>query len=124
MKKILTILIILSHFSCEDKYEKDKYDVELSVTNKTDSVIPKISINAGNGAEIWVFQNVKPGSSEHFVFNIKRDLGIAEGGLILTAFWNKQDSVTLNTGYFTNWHYQAPNPGSFDIFGDKIETKK
>jgi hypothetical protein len=124
MKKILTILIALSYFSCEDKYYKDKYDVELSITNKTDTVIPKISVNAGNGAKIWVFQNVKPGGSEHFSFNIKRDLGIPEGGLILTAFWNKQDSIMLNTGYFTNWHYEAPNPGSFDIFGSKIEMKK
>lgn len=124
MKKIIGFLIILSHFSCEDKHYKKKYDVELTITNKTDTVIPKISVDAGNGAKIWVFPNVKPGGSEHFSFNIKRDLGIPEGGLILTAFWNKQDSTTLNTGYFTNWQYQAPNPGSYDIFRSKIEIKK
>lgn len=124
MNRIIAVLIALSHFSCEDKYCKEKYDVELSVTNKTDTIIPKITVDAANGAEVWTFQNVEPGKTKRFTFNIKRDLGIAEGGVFLTAFWNTKDSVTLNTGYFTNWQYQAPNPGSFDIFGSKIEMKK
>lgn len=124
MKIIITVLIVLAYFSCEDKYYNEKYDVELSVTNKTDTIIPKISIDAANGVRVWAFQNVGPGKTERFSFNIKRDLGIAEGGLVLTAFWNTKDSVALNTGYFTNWQYQAPNPGSFDIFGSKIEMKK
>jgi hypothetical protein len=126
MGKISTTLyyiIIVTLLSCEDKFYKDKYDIEFHIINKTKSVIPEIKINGAEGAKTWTFKNLDPEKSEKIEFNIKRDLRISEGGFEFSAVTMTGDSLTLNTGYFTNWYYGASNPSIFNIYDDRIELQ-
>ncbi|WP_235159383.1 hypothetical protein [Dyadobacter sp. CY351] len=110
--------------SCNDKFYKEKYDVEMLFTNKTDSTIAEIKIDGANGAKVWTFKNVQQGKTEKIIFNIMRELKVPEGGFMLTASLNDTDSIYLNTGYFTNWSYQGPIPAKFNIYKNRIDEVK
>lgn len=122
MKKLLLGLLFLSVLACKDDFSEEKYNVKLDVTNRTEKVIPIIKVDGANGAKTWLFKNVSPGQTESVLFNIKDDFKTPEGGIILTAFLSKSDSISLNTGYFTNYQYQGPKPSSFGVYDTKIEV--
>jgi len=120
----LMLCAIYGMVCCNDKFYKDKYDVALSITNKTDTIIREAKIDGAKGAKVWVFKNIQPGRTEVTVLNIKRELKVSEGGFIISAMINNQDTISISTGYFTNWSYQGPIPASFNIYRDSIAIAK
>ena len=62
---IISLIVLVS---CDDKFYKDKYDVEFSFINATDTTISELTIDAVNGAKIWTFNNVQPGKKETVTF--------------------------------------------------------
>lgn len=124
LKYIAIALIICVQFSCEDRFYKEKFDIKYSITNKTDSTIQELKVNANNGQKVWVFKDVKPGKTEKLTFNIKRDLKRSEGSLTLISSFNNKDSVYLGVAYYTNWSYQNSNPANYNIYKDRIEEVK
>jgi hypothetical protein len=124
LARTLIICTVTLTLSCEDKLYKEKYDVNVSITNKTNSPIAEIKFDGANGAKVWVFRDTQPGKTEELKFNIKRDFKVPEGGFMITAISADGDSLSLNTGYFTNWYYQGPIPAKFNIYNDRIEEAK
>ncbi|SKB94207.1 hypothetical protein SAMN05660293_03073 [Dyadobacter psychrophilus] len=122
--KSLIVLIILANFSCEDKFYKKKFDIHYLITNKTDTTIKQIRIDASDGLTKWIFKNVSPGETETLTFNIKRDVKVSEGSIVLTSFFSDSDSVFLGLSYFTNWYYLDSNPAKYNIYKDRIEEAK
>ncbi|QRR03783.1 hypothetical protein [Dyadobacter sandarakinus] len=109
--------------SCDDQFDKQKYDFQLSVVNKTSSIIPKVRIDGANGRKTWTLTDLPAGETKEINVNIRRDLGVPEGGFIITAYLSSTDSVTLNSGYFTNWQYQGPQPARFGIYSGQIRNE-
>lgn len=124
MKQFLLILILLTMCSCEDRFYKDKYDIEFLIINKTKNVIPELRIDGANGAKVWILTNLVPERTAKLRLNIKRELRISEGGFIFSTVLTNGDSLSLNAGYFTNWDYTGPNPSIFNIYEDRIELEK
>lgn len=120
----LWMVVITIQLSCENKFYKEKYDINYSLTNKSDSTIRELKVGDSEMEKIWIFKNVGPGETNKLTFNIKRDLKKPEGSIVLTASFNMQDSVYLPVTYFTNWYNQGPNPASFNIYKDRIEEVK
>ncbi|NIJ53271.1 hypothetical protein [Dyadobacter arcticus] len=120
MKKTIFVLSFLFLFSCEDRLYKEKYDIEFLITNKTATVISELKIDGDYGTKVWIIKNIEPGKIERLKLNIKRDLRIPEGGFMITALLARGDTLSLNTGYFTNWSYQGPNPSRFNVYEDRI----
>lgn len=119
--RIIALAITLVNLSCEDKFYKKKFDINYSITNKTDTTIREIKVEANYGVRTWIFKNVKPGKTETLRFNIKRDVRELDGTIILTSFFNETDSVFLGLAYYTNWYYLDTNPASYNIYRDRIE---
>ena len=125
MRKIIFVLAILLNLSCEDRLSKEKYDVKFYLTNKTKATIPEIKVESITTIKkVWSFKNVEPGKVETLSFNIKRDLGVSEGGFLITAYLNEKDSLQLNDGYFTNGQYLDAVSTKFSIYENKIEGEK
>lgn len=114
------MLLLSISFTCEDKFYKKKFDTKFTITNNTNKVVSEIEIDANYGVKVWTFKNTQPGTTEKLRFNIKRDIRRSEGAFIITAFFSTTDSVTLNTGYYTNGYFLEENPTDFHIYEDTI----
>jgi len=119
MRKIILLLSVICILSSKEDFTDPKRDIELVITNKSDKTIPKIKVDGVDGIRSWTFENVASGKSESITYNIKKDFKRAEGGIIITSFKYVSDSITLDTGYFTNYQYNGPT--SFSIYDSEIK---
>lgn len=126
MKRIAIILIIIVNFSCSDLYNdrfyKEKFDEEISITNKTDTIISEIKVWGGSNPilkdeKVWIFKDVAPEETKTIVLNIKREVKLSEGSIYVTAILNKNDTIKGGI-YFTNWQILGENPTKFNINRD------
>jgi hypothetical protein len=123
MKQLILIIFALTSCNNEDRFYKKKFDTQFSMTNKTNRVIQEIRIDAYYGKKVWTFADLKQEETRELRFNIKRDIRYPEGSFEITALFSDKDSVTINTGYFTNWGYVASSPSNFRIYDDRIELQ-
>lgn len=122
MKNPLLLLFVLIFSSCEEKFSNKKYDVQFNIENSLNEAI-RVEIVEINESKIWFNDALKPDDNFEVNFNIKKDIGLSEGGFIIRAIKRNSDSLILNTGYFTNYQIQGNSTKYFVIKEGKIDIK-
>jgi hypothetical protein len=117
--KILTFLLLLTLFSgCEDKFEREKYDVTLYFKNTTAETV-ELSVTETNHKIKWE-KRIPPNETYTLHFNIKKDIESREGGFIYKAIFPGGEVIEKNTGYYTNYQIQSPRRISITKEGFEI----
>ena len=119
---LLLLLFVLIFSSCEEKFSNKKYDVQFNIENSLNEAI-RVEIVEINESKIWFNDALKPDDNFEVNFNIKKDIGLSEGGFIIRAIKRNSDSLILNTGYFTNYQIQGNSTKYFVIKEGKIDIK-
>jgi hypothetical protein len=122
MKNPLLLLFVLIFSSCEEKFSNKKYDVQFNIENSLNEAI-RVEIVEINESKIWFNDALKPDDNFEVNFNIKKDIGLSEGGFIIRAIKRNSDSLILNTGYFTNYQIKGNSTKYFVIKEGKIDIK-
>lgn len=122
MKNLLLILLVLSLFGCKDNFSREKYDVSLYFENATQTNLI-LSVTEVNNKIKWTDKEILPNESFTISFNIKKDIGIPEGGFVYKAYFSDGDSTVINTGYFTNYQFQGKNPAYYKITKSGFEVR-
>ncbi|AWV98291.1 hypothetical protein [Arcticibacterium luteifluviistationis] len=120
MRNLLVLATILFLSSCEDDFSKEKYDVSFYFENQTNQNL-SLSVFETNNVKSWEDIPIEPNGSFNFRFNIKKDIGAAEGGFIIQAILAKGDTLSLNTGYYTNYQFQGESQANFSISSSEIK---
>lgn len=123
MKNLLIVFVLFfTLMSCEEKFEKEKYDVQFTVRNTTDEVV-KLNVDEISGKIKWE-KSLSPGEVYDIKFNIKKDIDISEGGFIFKATFPDGESVEENSGYFTNYQIGKKNPQHYFITNEGIKDSE
>ena len=121
MRNLLALATILFLSSCKDDFSKEKYDVSFYFENETNDNL-SLSVFETNDTKSWEGILIEPNATFNLPFNIKKDIGTAEGGFIIQATLARGDTLSLNTGYYTNYQFQGENSVNFIISNSEIKS--
>ena len=111
-------VLIFTLTACEDKFAKEKYDVQFTVKNTSQEVV-LLKIDETEGRIYWE-KSLNSGDTFQITFNIKEDIKVSEGGFIFTAIFPDGQTIETNTGYFTNYQIGGKRSQHYEITNEKI----
>ena len=100
LKSSILLLIVLSYsIGCsEDKFLKEKFNENITFTNKSSETIKSLRMWGGSridspNSKIWNWENLSPYTTINVIFNIKRDIKEPEGSIYYEAVFYSNDTL-------------------------------